>query len=264
MPLTLSLNTAAQHVQFGLSRDGVMVCAQTWLTRNDGTELLATALDHACRRLGCAARDIERVACVAGPGSFTGIRLALSTAAGLARANGARQAGLDFMQCLAATVLANPGERVGVLIPAQRGWMYSADYVADEAGLPRLQERIVLLPEPGGIDDLDALSRTVHGDLIVPDYLVGAAVTTHRAFFEVAFPLGTRFLPARYDIPSPAALLALTEAVDWTSDATLHDVEPLYMRDCDAVGNLDHIARERGEDPAHAHAELQRLLSAGL
>ena len=142
--------------------------------------------------------------------------------------------------------------------------MYSADYVADEAGLPRLQERIVLLPEPGGIDDLDALSRTVHGDLIVPDYLVGAAVTTHRAFFEVAFPLGTRFLPARYDIPSPAALLALTEAVDWTSDATLHDVEPLYMRDCDAVGNLDHIARERGEDPAHAHAELQRLLSAGL
>ena len=27
------------------------------LTRNDGTELLATALDHACRRLGCAARD---------------------------------------------------------------------------------------------------------------------------------------------------------------------------------------------------------------
>ena len=52
--------------------------------------------------------------------------------------------------------------------------------------------------------------------------------------------------------------------MDWTSDATLHDVEPLYMRDCDAVGNLDHIARERGEDPAHAHAELQRLLSAGL
>ena len=90
MPLTLSLNTAAKHVQFVLSRDGVMLCAQTWLTRNDGTELLATALDHACRRLGCAARDIERVACVAGPGSFTGIRLALSTAAGLARANGAR------------------------------------------------------------------------------------------------------------------------------------------------------------------------------
>ena len=215
MPLTLSLNTAAKHVQFVLSRDGVMLCAQTWLTRNDGTELLATALDHACRRLGCAARDIERVACVAGPGSFTGIRLALSTAAGLARANGARQAGLDFMQCLAATVLANPGERVGVLIPAQRGWMYSADYVADEAGLPRLQERIVLLPEPGGIDDLDALSRTVHGDLIVPDYLVGAAVTTHRACFEVAFPHGTRLQPPRDGIPSPAARQARARPRPW-------------------------------------------------
>ena len=39
MPLTLSLNTAAKHVQFVLSRDGVMLCAQTWLTRNDGMAL---------------------------------------------------------------------------------------------------------------------------------------------------------------------------------------------------------------------------------
>lgn len=264
MPLTLTLNTAAKRIQFVLSRDGVMLCAQDWLTRNDGTELLATALDQACRQLGCAARDIERIACVAGPGSFTGIRLALATASGLARANGARQAGLDYLQCLATTVLANPGERIGVLVPARRGWMYSGDYVADEAGLPRLQESIVLLPEPGGVGDLDCFNRAPHADFLVPDYLVGAAVTTHRAFFEAVFPFGTRFLPARYDTPSPAALLALTEAVDWTADATLRDVEPLYMRECDAVDNLDAIARARGEDPAHAHAELERLLSAGL
>lgn len=264
MPLTLSLNTAAKRVQFVLSRDGVMMCAQDWLTRNDGTELLATALDQACRQLGCTARDIERVACVAGPGSFTGIRLALATAAGLARANGGRQAGLDYMQCLATTVLANPGERVGVLVPAKRGWMYSADYVADEAGLPRLQESVILLPEPGGVSDLTTFNSAPHADLIVPDYLVGASVTAHRTFFETAFPFGTRFLPARYDIPSPAALLALTEAVDWTSDATLRDVDPLYLRDCDAVDNLDGIARARGDDPACAHAELKRLLSAGL
>lgn len=264
MPLTLSLNTAAKRVQFVLSRDGVMLCAQDWLTRHDGTELLATALDQACRQLGCTARDIERVACVSGPGSFTGIRLAVATAAGLARANGARQAGLDSMQCLAATVLANPGERVGVLIPAKRGWMYSADYVADEAGFPRLQEDIVLLPEPADLSELTTYSQTPHADIIVPDYLVGASVTAHRAFFEAAFPFGTRFLPARYDTPSPAALLALTEAVDWTSDATLRDVEPRYLRDCDAVDNLDAIARARGNDPARAHAELERLLSAGL
>lgn len=278
MPLTLSLNTAARYVQFVLSRDGVMLCAQNWLTRNDAAELLAPALEHACRQLGRTARDIERVACVAGPGSFTGIRLALATAAGLTRTNGARQAGLNLMQCVAAGVPARPGESIAVFIPARRGWMYRADYVTDADGLPRPRGDIELLPLPGGAGDSDGAgelkgqdSREVHGAASAPGspsdaspgYLAGEAVSAHRSFFEAAFP-GARLMPSSHDMPSAAALLALTGTVDWTSDATLRDVEPLYLRDCDAVDNLDHIARTRGEDPARARAELRRLLSAEL
>ncbi|MCH5276398.1 MAG: tRNA (adenosine(37)-N6)-threonylcarbamoyltransferase complex dimerization subunit type 1 TsaB [Desulfovibrionaceae bacterium] len=279
MPLTLSLNTAARYVQFVLSRDGVLLCAQNWLTKGGGTELLAPALEHACRRMGFAARDIERVACVAGPGSFTGIRLALATAAGLARANGARQAGLNFMQCVAAGVPARPGESIAVFIPARRGWMYSAVYVADARGLPCPRQDIELLPQPDGPDDSGCAGdmrerggprRASHGAAgapvspcgSAPDYLVGEAVSAHRSFFEAAVPAGTRIMPARYDMPSAAALLALTEAADW--NAAPRDVRPLYLRDCDAVDNLDDMARMRGEDPARARAELERLLSAGL
>lgn len=279
MPLTLSLNTAARYVQFVLSRDGAMLCAQNWLTRHDGAELLAPALEHACRQLGCAVRDIERVACVAGPGSFTGIRLALVTAAGLARANGARQAGLNFMQCVAAGAPARPGESVAVFIPARRGWMYGAVYVMDAESLPRPRKGMELLPQPGnsgapcGSGEMrdpggsrDSLSRAVRNAVSalgsLPDYLVGEAVSAHRTFFEAAFATDTRLLPARCDMPSSTALLAMTEAVDWT--AAPGDVEPLYLRECDAVDNLDHIARERGEDPAHARAELDRLLSTSL
>lgn len=278
MPLTLSLNTAARYVQFVLSRDGVMLCAQHWLARKDGAELLAPALDHACRQLGCAARDIERVACVAGPGSFTGIRLALATAAGLARANGARQAGLNLMQCMAAGVPARPGESIAVFIPARRGWMYGARCVMNADGLPRLLGDMELVPlpdgaaAPGGAVNMEGAKspgHTLHDAAggsddrpgVLPDYLVGEAVSAHRSFFEAAFP-DARLMPAPYDMPSAAALLALTEATDWS--APPRDVEPLYLRDCDAVDNLDHIARARGEDPARAHAELRRLLSAGL
>lgn len=288
MPLTLSLNTAARYVQFVLSRDGVMLCAQSWLIRGGGAELLAPALERACRQMGCAARDIERVACVAGPGSFTGIRLALSTAAGLARANGARQAGLNLMQCVAAGVPARPGEGIAVFIPARRGWMYGARYVANADGLPQPRGNMELVPLPGApgagesdardgdTDDAEAQNspgRALHGAAgmsgalpgslagYMPDYLVGEAVSAHRSFFEAAFP-AARIMPARYDMPGAAALLALTEAADWSSSP--RDVEPLYLRDCDAVDNLDHIARARGDDPARARAELERLLSAGL
>lgn len=264
MPLTLTLNTAAKRVQFLLSEDSALLCAQDWLTRNDGTELLATALDFACRSLGRASAEIARVACVAGPGSFTGIRLALATSAGLARANGGRQAGLDYLQCLAATAQAGPGERVGVYTVARRGWLYSGDYVVDAQGIPRLQESIVLLPEPRGENDLLAFNQPFLADLPIPDYLVGNGVAPHREFFELLFPVRTRILSPACNHPSSAALLALTNAVDWEDDATLRDVEPLYLRAPDAVDNLDAIAAARGESPGKARSELERLLTSGL
>ena len=52
MELTLILNTAEKRIQFLLCRDGAVLCAQDWLARRGGTELLAPALHFALKNLG--------------------------------------------------------------------------------------------------------------------------------------------------------------------------------------------------------------------
>lgn len=78
-----------------------LLCAHDWHAPSQGAELLAPALAHAFERLSIRPGDIGRIACVRGPGSFTGLRLVLATAAGLARTTGALQGGIDYLTLLA-------------------------------------------------------------------------------------------------------------------------------------------------------------------
>ena len=89
MNTTLIMNASEGRIQFVLEQEGSLACAQEWSAPSKGTELLTPALADAFQRLGIMPSDISRIACVAGPGSFTGLRLALTTAAAFRRATGA-------------------------------------------------------------------------------------------------------------------------------------------------------------------------------
>ena len=85
--LTLILNTAEKRIQFLLCSGASVLCAEDWLAQRGGTELLAPALREAFGRLGMKPTELTRIACVAGPGNFTGLRIGLTTSSGLARAS---------------------------------------------------------------------------------------------------------------------------------------------------------------------------------
>ncbi|HLV13353.1 MAG TPA: tRNA (adenosine(37)-N6)-threonylcarbamoyltransferase complex dimerization subunit type 1 TsaB [Trueperaceae bacterium] len=68
---------------------------------------------------------LARVVAGVGPGSYTGLRVALATASGLARALGAELGGAPTFAALAAGVLA-PGEEAVVTLDARRGNVYAA------------------------------------------------------------------------------------------------------------------------------------------
>ncbi len=58
-------------------------------------DALMPAIDRLTRAQGVGAREIERIAVSAGPGGFTGVRIAVATAKGIAAATGARCVGVE-------------------------------------------------------------------------------------------------------------------------------------------------------------------------
>ena len=93
-------------------------------------DVIAEALDAASREY----RDLTGIAVAVGPGSFTGIRVGVSTARGLALALKLPATGIGTLDAIAdETRTNNAGRAVLVAIDARRGELYVAGYDANGA-----------------------------------------------------------------------------------------------------------------------------------
>ena len=139
----------------------MLVCALRWADPATGEEQVLSR-DHMCRRhanvelvntvqsalaeAGFGIADVDTFVVGRGPGSFTGVRIGISTAKGLACGANVSLLGASTLDACAWTAW-RAGERglVGVVADAMRGEVYPALYRIDEAGPQRLfdRERVV-------------------------------------------------------------------------------------------------------------------------
>lgn len=86
-------------------------------------------IETALRRAGLEREAIECLAVGLGPGSYTGIRVAVSLAQGWQLATGVKLLGLSSVECIA-TQAATDGaiDKFSIVIDAQRGEFYLASY----------------------------------------------------------------------------------------------------------------------------------------
>lgn len=102
--------------------DGDRGAARPLGAAGEHARLVAAALAEAAAELGWRPRDAELVAVVRGPGSFTGLRVGVATAKGLAWATGARLVGVSGVEVVAR------------LAHATAGWPEAPIHVAYDAG----------------------------------------------------------------------------------------------------------------------------------
>jgi tRNA threonylcarbamoyladenosine biosynthesis protein TsaB len=126
----LGIDTASSAGSVALARQGEIVAAAGLLERGAHARDLLVQIDALLGRAGLRPADLNGVAVTTGPGSFTGVRIGLATAKGLAYSLGIGLAGLSTLEGLARAALlagkAADATRLCAAIEAGRGEVYAA------------------------------------------------------------------------------------------------------------------------------------------
>lgn len=115
--LVLGINTVADACEAALVRDGVVI-AELSEPMNQGHDArLAPVVETLMRQASVAFAELERVAIVVGPGSFTGVRVGVAFARGLSLSLDIPAVGVTSLEAI--DDLSRDG-RVLALLPAKR------------------------------------------------------------------------------------------------------------------------------------------------
>lgn len=145
-PRILAIETSSRigGVALGL---GAEIVDQAYFRadHNHAVELLPT-IDRLCRGQGWSARDLHHLYLSIGPGSFTGLRIAVSLARALAWSVGLNIVALPTLEVIAQNALAvdSPAAHLAVVLDAKRQQIYAATFeLRDGKYLPISDARVV-------------------------------------------------------------------------------------------------------------------------
>jgi tRNA threonylcarbamoyladenosine biosynthesis protein TsaB len=125
-----ALETSTEWCSVALWRDGEIACIER-RAGNRHSELALPMLERLLKQSGLAAVDLDAVAFGAGPGSFTGLRIACGLAQGLAFARGIPVIGISSLEAIAEE---SGASRVITCIDARMHEVYYAALEKHDAG----------------------------------------------------------------------------------------------------------------------------------
>jgi tRNA threonylcarbamoyladenosine biosynthesis protein TsaB len=133
---TATFTASAAVVESSDDGGGRVLAHGTLDTSTRGDDLLVL-IDRVCREAAAAPRRLDAVAVGAGPGSFTGLRIGMATAKGIAFAAGCPLWISSSLAAMAAEAAAELGAAAALLVPvldARRAEVFAGFYTADGDG----------------------------------------------------------------------------------------------------------------------------------
>ncbi|MEM1036822.1 MAG: tRNA (adenosine(37)-N6)-threonylcarbamoyltransferase complex dimerization subunit type 1 TsaB [Pseudomonadota bacterium] len=115
--LSLAIHTAMAGCEIALIRDGAVLAERAEAMRKGQDARLPGLVQACCETAGINLKEIDRFGVVTGPGSFTGVRVGVAFARGLALATGAPCVGITSLE--AALPDGQQGSAI-VALPAQK------------------------------------------------------------------------------------------------------------------------------------------------
>lgn len=217
-PTVLAIDTSGPVAGCALLREGRIAHLAVMNHGLTHSETIMPAVDAALQSAGLSCRDVDVFAAVAGPGSFTGVRIGVCAAKGLAHAAGKPCARVHALEALAMNFYGFDGLCCPIL-DARRGQVYCAAFDMSR-GMP--QRALEDAAQP-----LQEFLARLPGDRRL--MFVGDGVPVHAEAVKQA--LGERALIAPENLrdlrADAACLLAAARPDTWAPAAQLR---PIYLR----------------------------------
>jgi len=222
----LAFETATRRLSVALWQDGELI-ERAEEVPNGGSERLLPWVHELLAEAGLVPAQIDGIAFGAGPGGFTGLRLACGVAQGLAY-------GLDLpvvpVSTLEALALASDKREVWACLDARMNEVYSAVYLVEADAVQQVAAPVCLPPAVVPAPTLAGVWGVGDGFAVYGDLLIA----------------GKRDLAGvRADVfPTAAAVLRLAAPAFARGEAVpAARAQPIYVRDKVALTTAERIAR---------------------
>ncbi|WP_299122225.1 tRNA (adenosine(37)-N6)-threonylcarbamoyltransferase complex dimerization subunit type 1 TsaB [uncultured Winogradskyella sp.] len=215
MALVLNIETATTNCSVSLSKDGeILVLKEDYSSGYSHAETLHVFIDEVFKATKLKLTEVDAVAVSKGPGSYTGLRIGVSSAKGLCFASNKPLIAIDTLESLAHQLQIEEGYIVPML-DARRMEVYSAIYNSKF----ELQRKI----------EAEILTEESYSSFLKTDkvYFIGNGVEKTKSLIQHP---NARFIEGK--LPSANEMAVLSELKYKISDT--EDVayfEPYYLKD---------------------------------
>jgi len=219
----LGIDTSTRCGSIGLIDEGGVISEYLLNLPITHSERLLENIDRLLKEVQCPMEELDGWAISLGPGSFTGLRIGVSTVKGLAFATQKPVAGVPSLDVLASQI-APTLYLICPILDARKGEVYTAFYRYDEANvLQRRSDYLAMKPE--------ILIKKIEERVI----FVGDGVNTYRDYLEKSLPSLALFPNLSLHLPHGTTVAKLgSELLRKKESLDLKTFTPIYVRPSEA------------------------------
>ena len=243
----LSIDTSSNVCGVSILDDTKLICKLDAIAVNSHSETLMPMISDALNEANLSIDDINLIVCDIGPGSFTGIRIGVSTVKAFRDSKNIELVGITSLECLSRQIsneLSN-NSLICSMIDCKNDNCYYALYQKTIDGLD-----VLITPDSDSVKNALSIIDTYIEDSNETGniYFIGDATTNYKSDIEKMIPYGYFSNPKQNLLNSYylglSGLDFYNSGIEMTSDdRQLNDILPLYLKKPQAQRQLE--AKER-------------------